>query len=616
MKNYITIILFLCSSQIFGQNNELFRIVENGKIGYINVKGETIIHPKYIEASVFSEGLASFRINGQYGFINSKDEIILPAIYDFVGSFRNGIVDVYNDNEVRFINKKGERVLPKDFKSIRFIDKNNCVFTTTKGKSGIYNFTNSSIIFQSKNYHIGDFSNGLAVVTKNRNKNPKYGVIDKKGNFIVKFGKYSNIKKFKNGYATVDIDDKKNKDEVIDGVINTNGDLLFKRPHENNSYLDKDFHNGFSIVKLYKYWIPEKNGVLSSEKSYQGFVNLNGEVVFNDTLIKYVYDFSDNRAFIEDHDRNYYVVDTNFNILNEKPFENVKDNGFRNGYAIVESDKGWGIIDVNMNYVVKPEFEYIHGLGINDNLFFFGIEESDYSRLYGIKNLKGKTICPPIIEDLNAKGFQNGLLKVVINKKLAYLNLNGDIVWQKKQSNSKKSNHVNITHLNRGYFYAYSKVTDAENNSGGWAVSHNEPAPLKSNQKNKLAVIVEDLKLYIRNYSKDTIEFNAQDSRLYMKLQAKNKNGVWKDIEYLPSSWCGNSYHRIELPPNNYWQFDLPKYEGDFKTLFRAELMYINPTTKKEKVIYSNEFDGHVNPGQFWRMPEYTPRGIMDPYYD
>lgn len=617
MKNYITIILLLFSNLIFGQNDELFRIVENGKIGYINDRGETVINPKYLEAGVFSEGIASFRINGQYGFINSKDEIILPAIYDFVGSFQNGIADVYNDNEVSFINKKGVSVLPKDFKSIRFIDKDNCVFTTINGKSGIYNLISSSIIFESKNCQFGDFSNHLAIVTKNGNKKNEYGVIDKKGKFIVNFGTYSSIKKFIDGYALIELDDQKNKNGSIDGAINTKGDLIFKRPYKNHSYLNKDFHNGFAIVNLYKYWIPEEKGVISSsKKSYQGFIDLKGNVVFDDTLIKYVNDFSDNRAFIQDHERNYNVIDTNFNILNEEPFENVKGNGFINGYAIVEAGKGWGIIDVNMNYVVKPEFDYIHKVGIIDNIFFFGIDGLDYSELYGIKDLNGKTIVSPIIESFDEAGFKNGLLRAIINKRLTYLNSNGDIVWQEKISNIKKNNIINITYLNRGYFYAYSKTTNSENHSGGWSVSRNEPLPLKSNHKNKNELVLkeDDFKLYIQNYSIDTIQFSAQDSRLYLKLQAKNKNGEWKDIEYLPSSWCGNSYHTIELPTNCYWQFDLPRYEGDFETLIRAELKYISPKTKKEKIIYSNEFNGSLNPGQFWRKPDYIPRGIMDPY--
>lgn len=47
--------------------------------------------------------------------------------------------------------------------------------------------------------------------------------------------------------------------------------------------------------------------------------------------------------------------------------------------------------------------------------------------------------------------------------------------------------------------------------------------------------------MYVVNNTTNKITFNAQDSRLYMKMQAKDSAGEWKDIEYLPSSWCGNS---------------------------------------------------------------------------
>ena len=33
-------------------------------------------------------------------------------------------------------------------------------------------------------------------------------------------------------------------------------------------------------------------------------------------------------------------------------------------------------------------------------------------------------------------------------------------------------------------------------------------------------------------------------------------------------------------------------------------------------VIYSNEFQGSINPAQFWRKRGYTPQGLMDPYLD
>ncbi|MBL7973292.1 MAG: hypothetical protein JNJ85_00170 [Candidatus Kapabacteria bacterium] len=108
-----------------------------------------------------------------------------------------------------------------------------------------------------------------------------------------------------------------------------------------------------------------------------------------------------------------------------------------------------------------------------------------------------------------------------------------------------------------------------------------------------------------------------------MKVQALNSKGEWKDIEYLPSSWCGNSYHTLTLNSKHYWTFLTPVYEGEFKTKLRIELKYIDPTDKSEKrrdkneiTVYSNEYEGSINPGQFWNKREYYPSGLMDPYND
>lgn len=64
-------------------------------------------------------------------------------------------------------------------------------------------------------------------------------------------------------------------------------------------------------------------------------------------------------------------------------------------------------------------------------------------------------------------------------------------------------------------------------------------------------------------------------------------------------------------------QFAAPLYAGEFPTKIRACLACKRtPKQKKEELLYSNEIDGSVNPGQFWRKELYTPTGVMDPYSD
>ena len=228
------------------------------------------------------------------------------------------------------------------------------------------------------------------------------------------------------------------------------------------------------------------------------------------------------------------------------------------------------------------------------------------------------------------------MLTCFIDNKLTYLNKKGKIVWQDNEIKAKEFKELNVDFMTRGYFRAFSERNKKD--IGGFGISGNYPKKISKSDlfnKNSVSVLVDDklidtiggvykgITVYLANTTSKKIDFNAQDSRIHMKVQALNAQGVWNDIEYLPSSWCGNSYHTLTLKPKYFWKFVSPKYAGDIKTKLRIELRYINPKSKgkysyeKEEItIYSNEYEGFVNPAQFWRKLEYFPQGIMDPYFD
>jgi WG containing repeat len=112
----------------------------------------------------------------------------------------------------------------------------------------------------------------------------------------------------------------------------------------------------------------------------------------------------------------------------------------------------------------------------------------------------------------------------------------------------------------------------------------------------------------------DTIHFHAQDSRLYMKTQAMDRQGKWQDIEHLYSSWCGNSYHELSLPPGQYWSFTAPVYAGDIPVKMRIALTWQRDRngSREPAEVYSPVFEGKVNPAQFWRKPDFHADNIMN----
>lgn len=653
--NVLLLILTYCIGFTQKENEKhLFKIVDDNKVGFIDSSGTIIIEPIYFAAGEFNEGFAYARVNGRYGYIDKSGEYVIEPQFDYANSFKGGLAIVYENGQPYFINKSGHKEFDCSFPLIGEFQNECAIVKTETNKYGAIN-KKGELVIDTVFKSMTPFIDGLSVVYGLNHspfssrklgvkKNFEIGVIDTLGQFIIPYGRFKSIEGYSNGYFIAEIPAEP-WDTILGytaqtAIINKTGNIIITKDHKNHCYLAGNLHCGLAKMYLYKYWIPEEKGILStSTKSYQGFMNSKGEIQINDTTFKYVEDFSDNRAFVRDDNRHYSIINTKGDYIAESSFDGVVGKSFKNGVAFVSENRKWGLIDTNANYLIQPQFEGIHDIGIIDDYFFF--EESDpnieaeYDYLYGVADLSGKILIKPILQSFDQSGFINGLLKCIIDKKLTYIDKAGTVVWQEKESISKQLSNLNIDFMNRGYFHAYS-LPNKKQRSGGWATSENIPRKIKKSYNfpaNSLSVVVNmeqvdtifqqynGISVYVANTSKHEISFKAQDSRLYMKVQALNCNGEWKDIEYLPNSWCGNSYHSVTLKSNYFWTFKTPIYEGDFKTKLRIELKYIDQDDtsetqrkKEEIIVYSNEFEGSVNPGQFWRKREYFSNGIMDPY--
>jgi hypothetical protein len=119
------------------------------------------------------------------------------------------------------------------------------------------------------------------------------------------------------------------------------------------------------------------------------------------------------------------------------------------------------------------------------------------------------------------------------------------------------------------------------------------------------------MRVVLVNPTTHTLAFRASDSRLELVQEALDEHGEWRAIESLPRSWCGNSYHRVFLEPDQFFAFPAPRYRGSFETRLRFRL-----DVRDGAPILSNEFEGSVHPAQFDVDEPYTPNGIMDPYLE
>ncbi|AFM03257.1 hypothetical protein Fleli_0798 [Bernardetia litoralis DSM 6794] len=666
LKSFLFFFLFFCgtTSISFAQliDTPLFRITENSKVGFIDIDGNIIIPPKFIQAGNFSSQLAEARTEGLYGYINKKGEFEIKPQFEFATPFNEEYAIIYQNAKPLVIDKKGTIIV--DNSNFVFISKfknNLALITTHTGKKGFID-TKGSLVIDTVFSNVRNFENDMAIVyglnnsynQKSTSKEIKeeVGIIDRKGNFIIPYGKYTEINYFNEGYAIAErtIYDSNNDYVITKFVLNQKAKVILKYEQKNKITMGNHVHSGIIKMNMYKYWIKEESGVTwSGDKSYTAYMDLKGHIFMNNkSADEYGNDFLEDRVFIGEgfsKDR-YKLFNKKGERLGNESFTTIQKEGFENGLAIVAQEKKWGILNKKGEFVLKPTFAGINN--IQDSLFLFtgGEEKGDFdlefiqNRTYGIANLKGEIILKPILKEFDRRGFVNGLLLGSLDKEgkqLVYINQEGKTVWQ--SSNIPKTvtlglEYFNIDYMNRGYFYANSEKTDG---IGGWGSSDNYSKEAsdnikieKSNSKDSILISIDTEKVvpfagrykgryvYISNISNREIEFNAQDSRLYAKMQALNKDGEWQDIEYLPSSWCGNSYHTMTLKPNHSWSFLTPIYKGDFKTQLRIALIVKENFRDESKsvILYSKPVLGSINLAQFWRKPNYSPGGIMDPYFD
>jgi len=640
----------------YGRHQDLFKIVQEGKTGYINKDGVIVIAPKYINGGEFTDGLAPVRLNGLFGYINEKDSFVIQPQFDYAMPFYKGVASVYKNGKAFIIDRENNLFIDACFKELFFKDKSCAIVITQSDRYGVINLLTKKLIVDTVYNRISDFQNGVAIAKKkvydeadtvDREYSWVYSVIDSVGNTVVPFGKYEEISGFTDGYSMVQIRKDSSEDGYIRGVIDTKGKLLFQRNRDDHSYMDDEIHSGIAKINLYKYWLKEPGASINYENYYEGCINTKGAVVYNDSVTTRLNNFSCGRALIPNrYGRGFRIIDSHFNTIGNDTFITCLTDEYVNNYVVAEKNNGvWGLVDTNGRFIgIEPDYDYDDAgnkdmTAVIGGFLFFLVEGADGEDVAGIIDLSGKEILSPIMQDYDREGFKNGLLKAMVNNRLTYIDTLGNIVWQERRIAGKSLKTYNIDYMKRGYFYAYSRPH--KDDPGGHGNSANVPkviwkdAPFPSG---KLAVLVnpdeidsidadeEDyykaMNVYISNTTGQGIEFDAQDCRLYMKVQAQNVEGKWKDIEYLPSSWCGNSYHILTLDTNSYWKFYTPVYSGAFKTKFRIELKYIDPDNAPDAVdknvitIYSNEYDGSINPAQFWRKLDYRPHGIMDPYYD
>ncbi|MDC0231400.1 WG repeat-containing protein [Aureispira] len=181
---------------ILKENSDRIAVYDNGKMGFINDKGQEVISCKYLGAPFFKEGLCCVipydSKSGQYGFIDINGKVVLPFQYKQAGfsSFNDGLCRVSVDGKTVLIDKTGKVVFKTNYGSLQKFHQGRAAVATKSNRKG-WGFVNEqgNLVIDGNYDHVTAFSkDGWAIVEKDRLQ----GLIDTDGTEILPL-KYESI---------------------------------------------------------------------------------------------------------------------------------------------------------------------------------------------------------------------------------------------------------------------------------------------------------------------------------------------------------------------------------------------------------------------------------------
>jgi hypothetical protein len=366
-------------------------------------------------------------------------------------------------------------------------------------------------------------------------------------------------------------------------------------------------------------------------------INTDGKLLFSDSNWKEITPYAYRRAFVLDKQGRWKMIntqgvqvgDSTFQDLMNKPESSVfVTRFFTDGMAWVKLSSGWVKIDTSGKILTKPMvFEGIADSRLSRvrDLIVFGRDENiksgEDTSLLGFWNSKTNVFVNPVYEYFRWPNHPTDLMYAEKDGNSLYMNAEGKVVWQGNEQSDTLMYNLNTAIMNPAYFYVCNPVSDNYTVKDTRPIVDTLSIPVTF-PANAITVMVKPeindtmygnmhaYAVFVGNTTNQKMGCYLDQCRLKMNVQALNPTGEWQDVEYFPKKeFIGesHSYNLGELPANTFWTFKTPVYEGAIKTKLRIALAYIDQTDssyntygKPEITIYSNEYEGSVNPGQFW----------------
>lgn len=326
------------------------------KYGYINLRGEVVIPPKYDHALEFKNGLARIELNGKFGYINQHSEIIINPMFELGLSYGCGCIPVKAQDKWGVIDKQGNFVIsPRydDIESSGFV--NDVCIVSVNEKLGIIT-TDGTYLVPPRYQDLSYAGNGLWSFQENG----RYGYMDLKGRIVVE-PIYQYAFPFRSNIALVETLTQER------AFIDTKGNLLFNR-FFSDAY---SFSEGIACVKI---------------NNHFSFINEQGNEVLS-VKMDSVTNFTEEKAPILRGGK-WGFINRSGEIIIPCEYDDV--NTFEFGMASVFNIQREQAVITPENRTILPFFDY-YGVIINK----YGLIEVEHNGEYGYMTSEGEWLYKP-----------------------------------------------------------------------------------------------------------------------------------------------------------------------------------------------------------------------------
>lgn len=244
------------------KDNNLAIIYKNEKMGLVDKTGKVVLEPKYDMIDGFYEGIATAADENKYFIINDKGENVFQSD-GYVNAFSDGLAVTYKhvgDYNLLYgyVNPKGEMIIEQKYKQAGNFKNGKAIVRTQDERMQIID-KKGEVIAELDFDITGDFSEGLAVF---RDKiTNKYGYIDDLGDTVLE-PIYTSAYAFEDGCAIVNTSEE---DYLHFGVINKKGEFIINPEYSSITYLGNEL---FAVSKNENGYFPDvfmKKAVINRE---------------------------------------------------------------------------------------------------------------------------------------------------------------------------------------------------------------------------------------------------------------------------------------------------------------------------------------------------------------